>query len=105
MPGASADLSLLGPHSQVKALGAEVGVRFLTLGCDSTTHMAATPAMPDKRYQLLRGILPDVGSRALDTMFNACTTQVCQKGTTAGCLKSKKLCSAPALNDVFADRS
>ena len=32
--------------------------------------------MPDKRYQLLRGTLPDRGSWALDTMYNSCTTQV-----------------------------
>ena len=60
----------------MKALGAEAGVRFLALGCDPTTHMEATPVMPDKRYRLLRGTLPDRGSRALDTMFNSCTTQV-----------------------------
>ena len=32
--------------------------------------------MPDKRYRLLRGTLRNRGSRALDTMFNSCTTQV-----------------------------
>jgi gamma-glutamylcysteine synthetase len=86
----------------VKALGAEVGVRFLTLGCDPTTHMAATPVMPDKRYQLLRGILADAGSRALDTMFNSCTTQVFQPARVAvrRSLCSQPGSSAPELHDT-----
>lgn len=41
---------------QVKALGAEVGVRFLTLGFEPCSTSAEVPLIPDMRAALFRAI-------------------------------------------------
>ena len=61
---------------QVKELGAEVGVRFLTLGFDPTTATEHVPIMPKNRYDIMRAYMPTRGTLGLDMMLRSCTIQV-----------------------------
>ena len=61
---------------QVKALGAEVGVRFVSVGFDPTTATEDVPIMPKHRYDIMRAYMPTRGTLGLDMMLRSCTIQV-----------------------------
>ena len=63
-------------RSQVTALAAEVGVRFLTLGFDPTSAPEDVPIMPKNRYDIMRAYMPTKGTLGLDMMLRSCTIQV-----------------------------
>ena len=63
-------------HVQVKELGAEVGVRFLTLGFDPTSATEHVPVMPKNRYDIMRAYMPTRGTLGWDMMLRSCTIQV-----------------------------
>jgi glutamate--cysteine ligase len=59
-----------------KAVAAELGVGFLTLGMSPVWSRAETPVMPKKRYRIMTAYMPKVGKLGLDMMYRTCTTQV-----------------------------
>ena len=61
----------------MKALGLEVGVRFMALGFDPTTATEDVPIMPKNRYDIMRAYMPTRGTLGLDMMLRSCTIQVC----------------------------
>lgn len=58
-----------------KAVGAPLGLSFLSLGMSPKWTLAGTPVMPKSRYDIMRAYMPKVGSRGLDMMFRTCTVQ------------------------------
>jgi glutamate--cysteine ligase len=67
----------VGNHlSQVKAIGAELGVGFLGMGFRPKWPREDTPWMPRKRYQIMRDYMPKVGNLGIDMMTRTCTVQV-----------------------------
>ena len=67
----------VGNHlSQVKAIGAELGVGFLGMGFRPKWPREDTPWMPRTRYQIMRDYMPKVGSLGIDMMTRTCTVQV-----------------------------
>jgi glutamate--cysteine ligase len=67
----------VGNHlSQVKAIGAELGVGFLGMGFHPTSPRADIPWMPKARYQIMKSYMPKVGNLGLDMMTRTCTVQV-----------------------------
>lgn len=74
-----------GTLPQVKALAAEAGVRFLTLGFDPTSATEDVPIMPKNRYDIMRAYMPTKGTLGLDMMLRSCTIQVRPRQWTSGC--------------------
>jgi len=67
----------VGNHlSQVKAIGAELGVGFLGMGFQPKWTRADIPWMPKARYQIMGDYMPKVGKYGLDMMTRTCTVQV-----------------------------
>jgi glutamate--cysteine ligase len=67
----------VGNHlSQVKAIGAELGVGFLGMGFRPKWPRSDTPWMPRNRYQIMRDYMPKVGNLGIDMMTRTCTVQV-----------------------------
>ncbi len=67
----------VGNHlSQVKAIGAELGVGFLGMGFRPKWTREDTPWMPRNRYQIMRNYMPKVGKLGIDMMTRTCTVQV-----------------------------
>jgi glutamate--cysteine ligase len=67
----------VGNHlSQVKAIGAELGVGFLGMGFQPKWSRNETQWMPRTRYQIMRDYMPKVGSLGIDMMTRTCTVQV-----------------------------
>jgi glutamate--cysteine ligase len=67
----------VGNHlSQVKAIGAELGVGFLGMGFQPKWSRKETQWMPRTRYQIMRDYMPKVGSLGIDMMTRTCTVQV-----------------------------
>jgi len=67
----------VGNHlSQVKAIGAELGVGFLGMGFRPKWPREDTPWMPRNRYQIMRDYMPKVGNLGIDMMTRTCTVQV-----------------------------
>jgi glutamate--cysteine ligase len=62
--------------SDVNAVAADHGIRFLGLGHSPLWTRAQTPVMPKGRYGIMARYMPKVGSRGLDMMFRTCTVQV-----------------------------
>ncbi|MBV1704002.1 MAG: glutamate--cysteine ligase [Hyphomicrobiales bacterium] len=61
--------------AQVRELAAPMGVDFLSLGMSPLWAREATPVMPKRRYDIMRGYMPKVGTRGLDMMFRTATVQ------------------------------
>ena len=67
----------VGNHlSQVKAIGAELGVGFLGMGFQPKWSRADIPWMPKARYKIMGDYMPKVGKYGLDMMTRTCTVQV-----------------------------
>jgi glutamate--cysteine ligase len=62
--------------AEVTRVADPLGIRFLTLGMSPKWTRDATPVMPKRRYRIMAGYMPKVGSRGLDMMFRTCTAQV-----------------------------
>lgn len=59
-----------------KGVGERLGISFLTLGMSPKWTRAQTPAMPKRRYRIMTGYMPKVGSLGLDMMYRTATVQV-----------------------------
>ena len=67
----------LGEHLRAaKRVGERLGISFLTLGMSPKWTRAQTPAMPKRRYRIMTGYMPKVGSLGLDMMYRTATVQV-----------------------------
>jgi glutamate--cysteine ligase len=67
----------VGNHlSQVKAIGAELGVGFLGMGFQPKWSRNETQWMPRNRYQIMRDYMPKRGKLGIDMMTRTCTVQV-----------------------------
>ncbi|RDC60397.1 Glutamate--cysteine ligase [Alteripontixanthobacter maritimus] len=62
--------------TQVKEIGAELGVGFLGLGMWPDKTREELPIMPKGRYEIMMRHMPRVGSLGLDMMLRTCTIQV-----------------------------
>ena len=61
---------------EVKTIGDELGIGFLTLGMSPLWTRAETPVMPKQRYRIMTEYMPKVGSLGLDMMYRTATVQV-----------------------------
>jgi glutamate--cysteine ligase len=59
-----------------KRVGERLGISFLTLGMSPKWTRAQTPVMPKRRYRIMTGYMPKVGSLGLDMMYRTATVQV-----------------------------
>ncbi len=59
--------------SQVKAVGAKLGIGFLGLGMWPDKTRAELPVMPKGRYKIMLNYMPKVGTLGLDMMLRTCT--------------------------------
>ena len=67
----------LDEHLRVaNAVGERLGIAFLTLGMSPKWTRAETPVMPKRRYRIMTGYMPKVGSLGLDMMYRTATVQV-----------------------------
>lgn len=62
--------------AEVRSVADPLGIGFLTLGMSPKWSRAETPVMPKRRYRIMAGYMPKVGSRGLDMMFRTATVQV-----------------------------
>ncbi|KFG67248.1 glutamate--cysteine ligase [Microvirga sp. BSC39] len=62
--------------ADVKAVGEQLGIGFLTLGMSPLWTRAETPVMPKARYRIMTNYMPKVGSLGLDMMYRTSTVQV-----------------------------
>jgi glutamate--cysteine ligase len=62
--------------SQVREVADPLGIGFLSLGMSPKWTIAETPVMPKRRYEIMSGYMPKVGTRGLDMMFRTATVQV-----------------------------
>ena len=70
------DAELYAHLSQLREVAAPLGIGFLGLGMSPRWTLAETPMMPKRRYEIMRGYMPKVGTHGLDMMFRTCTVQV-----------------------------
>jgi glutamate--cysteine ligase len=61
--------------AEVKQIAEPLGIRFLTLGMSPKWTRAETPVMPKRRYRIMSGYMPKVGTLGLDMMFRTATVQ------------------------------
>jgi glutamate--cysteine ligase len=61
---------------EVERVAEPMDMGFLTLGMSPKWSSAETPAMPKRRYAIMRAYMPKVGTRGLDMMFRTATVQV-----------------------------
>ena len=61
---------------QVAEAGAALGIGFLGLGYSPVWRLEDTPRMPKRRYAVMTGYMPKVGTLGLDMMYRTCTVQV-----------------------------
>ncbi len=62
--------------AQLRQVATPLGVGFLGLGMSPAWPLSRTPVMPKRRYEIMAGYMPKVGSRGLDMMFRTSTVQV-----------------------------
>ena len=62
--------------AQVKKIGEELGLGFLSLGFTPDWTRDDIPWMPKGRYKIMRAYMPTVGTMGLDMMTRTCTVQV-----------------------------
>ncbi|MFI4934501.1 MAG: glutamate--cysteine ligase [Caulobacterales bacterium] len=66
----------IGTHlTEAKAVAAELGVSFLSLGFAPEWRRADVAVMPKGRYKIMSAYMPKVGALGLDMMFRTCTVQ------------------------------
>jgi glutamate--cysteine ligase len=62
--------------AQVREVAEPLRIGFLSLGMSPKWTLAETPVMPKRRYEIMAGYMPKVGTRGLDMMFRTATVQV-----------------------------
>ncbi|GGE34459.1 glutamate--cysteine ligase [Agaricicola taiwanensis] len=62
--------------AQLRQVAAPLGIGFLGLGMSPSWTLARTPRMPKRRYDIMTGYMPKVGTRGLDMMYRTSTVQV-----------------------------
>ncbi|MFC5066640.1 glutamate--cysteine ligase [Flaviflagellibacter deserti] len=62
--------------AQVREVAEPLGIGFLSVGMSPKWTRAETPVMPKRRYEIMAGYMPKVGSMGLDMMFRTATVQV-----------------------------
>ena len=62
--------------AQVRMIGDQLGIGFLAIGFSPKWRLDETPAMPKRRYEIMRSYMPLVGRLGLDMMFRSATVQV-----------------------------
>ena len=62
--------------AQVKTVADAHGIGMIGLGFTPKSTLADMPMMPKGRYNLMKGYMPEVGTRGHDMMFRTCTIQV-----------------------------
>ena len=60
---------------EVRQIADPLGIGFLTLGMSPKWTRAETPVMPKRRYAIMTGYMPKVGSLGLDMMYRTATVQ------------------------------
>ena len=60
---------------EAKGVAEPLGIGFLTLGMSPKWTRAETPVMPKRRYRIMAGYMPKVGTLGLDMMFRTATVQ------------------------------
>jgi glutamate--cysteine ligase len=61
--------------TEAKAVAAELGLSFLSLGFAPEWTIDEVAVMPKGRYKIMRAYMPKVGRLGLDMMFRTCTVQ------------------------------
>ena len=61
--------------AQLREIARPLGIGFLGLGMAPTWTRPQIPVMPKRRYQIMTGYMPKVGTRGLDMMYRTCTVQ------------------------------
>jgi glutamate--cysteine ligase len=61
--------------TEVRQVGAELGLGFLAIGHAPTWARGEIPVMPKGRYDIMRSYMPKVGSLGLDMMLRTSTVQ------------------------------
>lgn len=61
--------------SHVRSVAAPLGIGFLGIGMAPSWTRAEIPVMPKRRYKIMTGYMPKVGSLGLDMMYRTCTVQ------------------------------
>jgi glutamate--cysteine ligase len=59
----------------LKSVASPLGIGFLSLGMSPKWHLAETPKMPKRRYEIMARYMPKVGTHGLDMMFRTSTVQ------------------------------
>ena len=97
----------IGQHlTEVKALGGELGLSFLSLGHTPEWTRAEVPVMPKGRYAIMRAYMPKVGTLGLDMMFRTCTVQANLDFSSEGDMVAKfrtSLALQPIATALFAN--
>jgi glutamate--cysteine ligase len=62
--------------AQLRQVAGPLGIGFLGLGMSPAWSLARTPRMPKRRYEIMTGYMPKVGTRGLDMMYRTSTVQV-----------------------------
>ena len=62
--------------AQMKTVADAHGIGMIGLGFTPSATLADAPLMPKGRYGLMKGYMPQVGTRGHDMMFRTCTIQV-----------------------------
>jgi glutamate--cysteine ligase len=92
--------------AQVKSVADPLGIGFLTLGMSPKWTHAETPVMPKRRYEIMAGYMPKVGTRGLDMMFRTATGQVnLDFGSEADMVRKLRVSLAmqPVVTALFAN--
>jgi glutamate--cysteine ligase len=62
-------------HAALADAAAELGLTFFAMGLRPCTAVPNVPLMPKARYEIMRSIMPTLGSRSLEMMFGTATIQ------------------------------
>lgn len=62
--------------AQLRQVARPLGIGFLGLGMSPVWPLERTPKMPKRRYGIMTGYMPKVGTRGLDMMYRTSTVQV-----------------------------
>ncbi|MGQ4275235.1 glutamate--cysteine ligase [Terrihabitans sp. B22-R8] len=92
--------------AQVRQVAEPLGIGFLSLGMSPKWTLAETPVMPKRRYEIMSGYMPKVGTRGLDMMFRTATVQVnLDFGSEADMVKKLRVSLAlqPIATALFAN--
>jgi glutamate--cysteine ligase len=92
--------------TEVKRVAEPLGIGFLTLGMSPQWSRAETPVMPKRRYRIMTGYMPKVGTLGLDMMYRTATVQVnLDYGSEADMVKKLRVSLAlqPVATALFAN--